>query len=216
MNNDKGLMELVFGLFDRLTVAKDGRSRVFNLLTLLMIFFIVFTVYQWDEIKSLYKETRYEVFIEAISFERNQAYLQTVQQQLQILYANSGADLTLVYEYYPPNHHYFYNAVFYEGKLPDGVKLESMKAIPVDKTSNEYITHLNGLNYDSNEAFKFFPPELTKDFKYIFSCPIFNLSNVYSGNVTMVWYNEPELDEKKINDLRAKCFQSARVLGRAK
>jgi len=216
MNNNKGLMELIFGLFDRLTVAKDGRSRFFNFLTMLMIFFIVFTVYQWDEIKTLYKETRYEVFVEAIAFERSQSFIQSAQQQLQILYVNSGADLTVVYEYYPPDKHYFYSAVFFEGMLPEGKDIEVLKSIPIDKTSSEYITHLNGLPYSSFDTFKFFPHELGNSFAYVYSCPIFNLGNIYSGSVSMVWYESPDITEQKLKDLHAMCFQSARVLGRAK
>lgn len=216
MSNDKGFTELVFGLFDRLTVAKDGRSRLFNLLSLMMIFFIAFTVYQWDEIKHLYQETRFEFYIEAVEFERNKNYLTTVQQQLQILYINSKADLTVVYEYYPPNQHFFYNVIFFEGALPEGKRIEDVQAVPIDKTSEEYMTHLNGLPFMSDTKFKFFPDELRDAFQYVYSCPIFNLNNVYAGNISMVWYNKPDLDEQDYKDLHTMCFQSSRVLGRSK
>lgn len=215
--NHKGIIELIFGIFDRLITAKDGSSRAYNIIVMLIIFFISFTVYQWEELKLLYKETRYETYQESINYSRSNSFLGVAQQQLQILYTNSKADLTLIYEYYPPNQHFFYNAVFFEGMLPDGIRdVEGMQAIPIDKTTMEYRTHISGLSYESDKYFSFFPDKFSTNFSYIFSCPIFNLDNVYAGNISMIWYEHPNLDEEDREDLQSMCFQSSRVLGRVK
>lgn len=215
--NNKGVIELVFKIFDILTTAKDGKSRVFNIIVMLVIFFVGFTVYQWEDLKSIYKETRFETYQETLDFDRNNSFLSTAQQQLQILYTNSKADLTVVYEYYPPNKHFFYSALFYEGMLPDGLgDIDKFQSVPIDKTTVEYRKHMGGLHYTSTEEFTFFPSEFNDKFSYIFSCPIFNLDNVYSGNISMIWYETPNLNKEDLDDLNSLCFQSSRVLGRSK
>lgn len=214
--NHKGIIELIFGIIDRLITAKDGSSRAYNIIVMLIIFFIGFTAYQWEDLRELYKETKYEVYQKDLEAIRSQAFMSMAQQQLQILYVNSRADLVLIYEYYPPNQHFFFNTLFYEGKLPDGIGIEEIQDLPIDKTTIEYISHLSGLPYESDSNFNFLPKSLSHDFKYVFSCPIFNLDNVYSGSVAMIWYEDPQFSEERKEDIHSLCFHSTRVLGRAK
>lgn len=216
-NQIKAILELIFGIVDRLISAGDLKTRIYNMVAMLVIFLMVFTAYQWEDLRSFVIEAKYDSFREALVLEREERFEIVVQQQVQILHINTKADLTLVYEYYPPQQYLFFNALFYDGKLPGELyDVSRIEELPIDKTSSEYKTHVSGNSFISSEEFSFFPSDLNDSFGFIFSCPIFNLDNVYSGNISMLWYENPEYNKEKLESIDFMCTQSARFLGRAK
>ena len=214
-NKNQGIIELIFGIFDRVVNDDNNTSKLSRIAIMAILFFGSFIYMNWGDIKTTYKETRYENYHIIEQKKREDTYTDIAKQQLQILHISSKADLSLVYDYKPPNKFYYYDVVAYEGTLPSGITNTSVElvGVPIIKTSLEYTTHLMGRPFKSFDVPMFLPIS-NSEFEYLYSCPIFNSHNVYSGNISMLWIEKPEdLNEDHLFTL---CFQSSRILGRAK
>lgn len=209
------IVDLVFGLLDRLF--KDnatGQVLASRVATVIILFVLAFVWVKGDQLMTLYKESKYETYANIMQKNKDQKFEASSLEQLQIAHVSSGADFSAVYSFRPRNLNYFVDLVAYEGKLPIAVDEKNLGGYPVDKTSNEYSTHLSGAIFESTGEFVFLPTrQKVTDIKYMFSCPFFNLDNVYSGTVAMYWYEEPKIDKVRIASI---CGQAARTLGRTR
>ena len=210
-----GITDLLFGVLDRLF--KDnatGKVLFSRVIALVVVFILALTWYRLDTIMEYWKASRYETYAKVLQEDKEAKFETSALEQLQIAHVSSNADFSAVYSFRPRNLNYFVDLVAYEGRLPGTVNEKNLGGFPVDKTSNEYTTHLRGANFSTDSEFVFLPTKKKEgELRYMFSCPYFNLDNVYAGTVAMYWYSKPE-----INDLRlaAICGQAARTLGRAK
>ena len=210
------ITDLVFGVWDR--VFKDNATGrvLFSRVFVLIVFFVLgMTWVKSDAILNAYKDSSYETYANIQQKDREARFETTALEQLQIVHVSSGAEFSAVYSFRPKNLNYFVDLIAYEGKLPSTVSEKSLGGFPVDKTSQEYSTHLGGRVFYSENEFVFLPSTVkTQELKYMFSCPFFNLDNVYAGTVTMYWYEK----NKNINTARLEsiCDQAARTLGRAR
>ena len=119
-----------------------------------------------------------------------------------------------MYSFRPKNLNYFVDIIAYEGKLPSTISEKSLGGYPVDKTMDEYTVHLNGRHYYSDSKFAFLPTKKpTPEINYMYSCPYFNLDNIYAGTITMYWYRNDHISNDRLESI---CSQAARILGRAK
>lgn len=209
-------VDILFGVMDRLF--KDdasGKILISRVLTLIVLFILAISWYKSDSILTAYTASRYETYAAVIQKDRDTKFDSSALEQLQIVHVSSGADFSAVYSFRPKNLNYFVDLIAYEGKLPTAVNEKNLGGFPVDKTSNEYSTHLRGANFSSNDEFVFLPTKKRDgELKYMYSCPYFNLDNVYAGTVSMYWYTgEPTVSQER---LAAICSQASRTLGRAK
>lgn len=206
--------DFLFGILDRLFKDASGKILFSRLLSLVVIFLMAIVWYKGESIASLYKETKYESYAKIVQQDRDSKFESAALEQLQIVHVSSNADFSAVYSFRPKNLNYFFDLIAYEGKLPQVVSEKNLAGFPVDKTSNEYSTHLRGAYFNSSEDFTFLPTKKrNEEVKYMFSCPYFNLDNVYAGTVSMYWYSKPNVNEDR---LAAICGQAARTLGRAR
>ena len=210
------ITDIIFGIWDR--VFKDNATGkvLASRVLVVIIFFVLGLIWaKSDAIMTTYKDSSYETYTEILKKEQERKFETTASEQLQIVHISSRADFTAVYSFRPKNLNYFVDLIAYEGKLPSTVSEKSLAGFPVDKTTKEYATHLGGRIFKSNDEFAFLPSkEKTTELKYMFSCPYFNLDNIYAGTVTMYWYN----GVSRIGDERLEsiCGQAARTLGRAR
>lgn len=210
------ITDLVFGVWDR--VFKDnatGKVLLSRVFVLIVFFVLGMTWVKSDAILNAYKDSSYETYANIQQKDREARFETTALEQLQIVHVSSGAEFSAIYSFRPKNLNYFVDLIAYEGKLPSTVSEKSLTGFPVDKTSQEYSTHLGGRVFYSEHEFLFLPSKVkTDELKYMFSCPFFNLDNVYAGTVTMYWYEK----NKTINTTRLEsiCDQAARTLGRAR
>lgn len=210
------LFDFLFGVMDRLF--KDnatGKVLVSRVLVMIVLFIMLLVWFKWDLITTAYKESRYETYAKIIQKNRDQQFDTSALEQLQIAHVSSGAEFSAIYSFRPRNLNYFVDLVAYEGRLPQTVDEKNLGGFPVDKTSAEYQIHLSGASFETGDTFAFLPTkQKEKDIKYMYSCPYFNLDNVYAGSISLYWYTEvPTIERTR---LAAICGQAARALGRAR
>ncbi len=209
------IFDLLFGLLDRLF--KDnatGKVLASRVMVLIVLFIMLMIWVKGDAISQAYKEASYENYAQALQLERDKKFDSTIQEQLQFVHIASGADFSAVYVFRPKNLNYFVDLEVYEGKIPDSVDPKNLGGYPIDKTSNEYQSHLAGQSFDSNSEFAYLPTtDDNKKVSYMYSCPYYNLDNIYSGTVTMYWINKPPKARKQLDSI---CNQAARAIGRAR
>lgn len=209
------VFDFIFGLLDRLF--KDGATGkvlASRVATLVIIFLMALIWVKSDTIAQIYKESTYESYAHALQVERNKRFDLTIQEQIQSVHVATGSDFSGVYVFRPKNLNYFVDLEVYEGKIPESVDPKNLGGFPVDKTSNEYMAHLAGRSFDSETEFAYLPStEDNKGLAYMYSCPYFNLDNIYSGSVAMYWYGKPHITKKRLESI---CNQAARAIGRTR
>ena len=159
-----------------------------------------------------------EHVFEKIHQKRVEEYPATAKEQVQIQYQVIKPDIVLVYEYHPLSKNNFANMVEYEGKLPENTTLEQLKTIPINKSQKEYIEHITGRNYegDPQDRALLIKNDQIQNVQKIYQCPIYNLDNIYSGQIAYIWYKDSDIQKINNETLETQCTQSARILGRAK
>lgn len=206
----------------RLGFVSDVLGMIFNsnsvgmmfakLAVVLVIFGTGIVWMKWDSIASAYTTSRYEAYQQLEAAGKDKIFDEKAAEQLQIVHATTNSDFSAVYSLRPTDFNYFVDLVAYEGDLPSSVDSKYLGGFPVDKTSDEYSAHVNGRMFVSSYEFAFLPTKKkTTDFHYMFSCPYFNLNNVYSGSVSMMWMAKPDIAYSRLESI---CGQAARTLGR--
>ncbi|QFR56197.1 putative holin or antiholin [Serratia phage Muldoon] len=186
---------------------------MFAKLTIVLVIFGTGIVWlKWDSLTSTYTNSRYEAYERARDARKDKIFDEKAAEQLQIVHATTNSDFSAVYSLRPTDFNYFVDLVAYEGTLPSTVDVKYLGGFPVDKTSEEYQAHVNGRMFASSYEFVFLPTKKkTTDYHYMFSCPYFNLNNVYSGSVSMMWFDKPDIAYSRLESI---CGQAARTLGR--
>lgn len=208
------LTDILFGLLDRLFKDANGKVLASRVATLIVLFVMAVIWVKGDQIMQAYKESKFESYTEVIQKERDKKFDKVVAEQLQIAHVSSGSDFSSVYSFRPRNLSYFVDLVAFEGMLPSTVDSKNLGGFPIDKTSSEYTAHLAGIEFVSTSEFIFLPTKVKEvDLKYMYSCPYFNIDNVYAGAVALHWYGEPKFSEQRLNAI---CNQAARAIGRAR
>lgn len=210
------IFDVLFGLLDRLF--KDGATGkvlASRVATLIIIFVMALIWVKSDAIAQAWKEASYEKYAHALQVEKDKRFDITIQEQLQSVQVASAADFSAVYVFRPKNLNYFVDLEVYEGRIPDSVDPKNMGGYPVDKTSEEYLNHLAGQSFGSETDFAYLPTtDEIKGVAYMYSCPYFNLDNIYSGTVSMYWIDKkPTVTKKRLDSI---CNQAARAIGRAR
>lgn len=210
------VFDFIFGLLDRLF--KDGATGkvlASRVLTLIILFVMALIWVKSDAIAQAWKESSYENYAHALQVEKDKRFDITIQEQLQSVQVASAADFSAVYVFRPKNLNYFVDLEVYEGRIPESVDPKNMGGYPVDKTSEEYLSHLAGQSYASETEFTYLPTQDdVKGVAYMYSCPYFNLDNIYSGTVSMYWIDKkPSATKKRLDSI---CNQAARAIGRTR
>lgn len=210
------ITDILFGVLDRLFKDNASGKVLFSrVLVVIILFALVFVWFKSESLMAAYVDSAYEKYDKLIENDRNAKFDNTALEQLQIVHISSGADFSAVYTFRPKNLNYFVDLIAYEGKLPSTLNPKNLGGYPIDKTTAEYSTHLSGRYFWSEKEFVFMPTKTKPpEISYMFSCPYFNLDNVYSGAVEMYWFNKrPALGTDRLTSI---CGQAARALGRSK
>lgn len=209
------IFDFIFGLLDRLF--KDGATGkvlASRVVVVVILFSMTFIWFKGDVIANAYQASRFDEYERVVNAEKDKRFDIVIQEQLQIVHVAAHSDFSAVYIFRPKNLNYFVDLEVYEGKIPDSVDPKNMGGFPVDKTSDEYLSHLSGRSFESDSQFVFLPTtEDDKKVAYMYSCPYFNLGNIYSGSIAMYWFKDPG---QKKGQLDAICNQAARAIGRSR
>lgn len=214
-SSGNNIIDGFFGLLDRLFRDANGKTLMQRVLVLASLFLMALVWVKGDIIIQAYKDSRYDTYSKLVDTERNNKFEYTAKDQIQILQGSSKADLAAIYSFRPKDMNYFVDMVTYQGMLPQVVDPKNLGGYPIDKQSQEYNEHITGSSFTSTTDFVYLPTkEKANQIKYMYSCPLFNLENVYSGSIEMYWYNNVPVNEDK--KLFLICNQVARVLGRVR
>ncbi|WWQ13158.1 holin [Morganella phage vB_Mm5] len=203
------------GLFVDLldTLFKDavtGEIVFYRIILLIIAFILAFIWYNNDLVFEKIKEMKFESYQEMIIAERERKFELVAREQLQIVHMTTHSSFSMVTLFKPKNLNYFADVVSVEGRVPsEFVGKEAIGGYPINKTSMEYVTHLAGLPYVATKDFPYMNSQ--NGYNYMFSCPYFNLDNIYSGTVYMFWDSKPDISYDNMSTI---CFQAARVIGR--
>ncbi|WWP71645.1 holin [Escherichia phage FL04] len=213
--SEKGKDFAISNVLRAIFTTKSTELLVLRVFAAVVLSILAFVVYSKNELFALYKETRYETYAHVLQVEKDRNFDNAAQEQLQIVHVSADADFSAVFSFRPKNLNYFVDLVAYEGKLPHTIDEKNLGGFPINKTSEEYRRHLLGKSYFTDKDFQYIPSREKKleniDIGFMYSCPIFNLDNVYSGSIAISWKNKPDIDIENLDTL---CNQSARILGR--
>lgn len=166
------------------------------------------------------------------------AILRDIQEQREIkfpsiarekamaLFLQTQADAVFVMRYEPEAVNDYQKVLVWEGKVP--LEKIDYEPRPVDKSSELYSTQLAGENYSSRweQESEYYrgrniPSFKNQDFDFVYTCPYFNLNNIYSGYIGIAWNS---LDSSKLKGeelhqfedyLGKVCNSASRYLGRS-
>lgn len=205
--------------------AKDPASLLKRLLTLLVGLVIYLFIANTSEVMSYLKTFSTSAVLQDVKVQRTLEFPNVAREKAMILFSQTRADAIFVVKYKPEAINDYQTIIAWESNVQLDKSDVSDKA--VDKTSMLYRAHLDGLNFaiDAREKRGLskwsgtgLPPFKSANFEYVYTCPYFNLNNIYAGYVAVAWEKYPLLDEdmSMFNDYMAKiCASPQRSLGRS-
>ncbi len=221
--------DILSALLDTLfTHIKDAKSLALYSVTMFIALISFLVITNQSELLTFTKNFSRNTIIEQFTAERTAQYPKVAKERASMLYTQSSADAVFIAEYKPKFVNNYQDIVAWEGGV--SVNPANMLNIVIDKTSSAYQQHVIGHNvaYDftrdiswSTDSFITSGKEYkTVGIKYLYTCPIFDLDNSYSGYVGIGYSSIPYSDEQEkrmLDDyLERVCNPHARALGRKK
>lgn len=204
--------------------AKDPASLLKRLLTLLVGLILYLVIMNTTEVIGFLKTFSTSAVLQDIKQQRINEFPNVAREKSMILFAQTRADAVYVVKYKPEAINDYQTIVAWEGNAQlDRIDLMDKT---VNKTSSLYRSHLDGFNYTVKgevQASRYSTTASLPDLKnikfdFVYTCPVYNLSNIYSGYIAIAWEQMPTgiEDMNGYTDYLAKlCSTQQRALGRA-
>lgn len=204
--------------------AKDPASLLKRLLTLLVGLVIYLFIANTSEVMSYLKTFSTTAVLQDVKAQRSLEFPNVAREKAMILFSQTRADAVFVVKYKPEAINDYQTIIAWESDVQLDKSDLADKA--VDKTSMLYRSHLDDLNFavDAREkdlsrwSGTGLPTFRTINFDYVYTCPYFNLNNIYAGYIAIAWQKYPLMNEDMgmFNDYMAKiCASPQRSLGRS-
>lgn len=204
--------------------AKDPAALLKRVLTIFVAVILYLAINHTTEVASFLKAFSTSAILEDQKIQRVNNFPAVAREKAMMLYSQTRSDAVFVVKYKPDAINDYQNIIVMEGALQ--LDKEDMADKAVDKTSDLYRKQLEGFNYVvkdtvkqvSRYSGKAIPPFKNVTYKYVYTCPYFNLNNVYAGYIGIAWKEPPVAveDEPELNDYLAKlCDPQRRALGRS-
>ena len=209
---------MILEILDRIFKDASGRVLLERVVACVLIITIFLGYSKMDLILTYMKESRYEEYKKIMTEKSDSDFAIIATEQAQIIHVQSKADFSAIYAFRPKDLNYFSDIIASQGEAPSFIdkRLINGEGRPIDKSSDQYVRHLTGNNFISGEEFIFTTSERdhNDEVNYMYSCPYFNMGNVYSGSIELYYKSKPpEYDEKRLFSI---CNHVGRVLGRAR
>lgn len=208
---------------------KDPKTFLIRALTMFIAMLGYLIVSNEGEIVNYAKNFSRENILAEAKKEAEQNYTIIAKDKAATLYVQSKSDLVTVVGYRPKFVNDFADVVAAEGNVKIGQT--KMTGSFIDRTSSTYQQHLLG----KNVSYDFTEDESTWDntgfvtsgevyvdmgISYIYTCPIFDLDNLYSGYIGIGYKEKPihdDITDEEIESFLSRlCAPQARALGRKK
>lgn len=223
--NKEALVAVFSALFSDI---KDAKTLALRAVTMFIAMLSYFIIMNQGDILEFAKNFSRRTVIEQVQSEQVADYPKVAKERASMLYTQSGADGVFIAGYKPKFINNYQDVVAWEGGIT--VNPGDMLNIVIDKSSNVYQQHVLGHNVSyafssegnwKDSGFITSGKEYTKvGVNYLYTCPIFDMANSYSGYVgigyTSFPYVSPEEKEMLEDYLERICNPHARALGRKK
>lgn len=161
-----------------------------------------------------------------IQAQRELKFPAVAREKSMALFLQTQADAVFVMKYEPEAVNDYQKVLVWEGKVP--LEKTDYDPRPVDKSSELYTTQLAGENlavrWDKESVYfkgRNIPTFKNQNFDFVYTCPFFNLNNIYSGYIGIAWNTLP-IHTDNVEELRAYeeylgkiCNAASRYLGRS-
>lgn len=223
--NKEALTALFSALFSDI---KDAKTLALRAVTMFIAMLSYFVIMNQSDLLDFAKNFSRRTVIEQVQSEQIAAYPRVAKERASMLYTQTGADAVFIAEYKPKFINNYQDILAWEGGL--SINPGDMLNIVIDKSSNVYQQHVLGHNSSytfssegswKDSGFITSGKEYTKvGVKYLYTCPIFDMANSYSGYVGIGYTSFPyESPKEKLlleDYLERVCNPHARALGRKK
>lgn len=204
---------------------KDPKTLFLRTLTALVVVVLWLVINNTSEVFSYLNTFSTNSVLRDIQEQRVQNFPSVAREKAMMLFSQTGADGVFVMKYKPESINDYQNIVAWEGNKP--IDQYDLGDKAVDKTSELYRKHLDGFNYSfvtstpakaSSFYGKSIPVLKNIKFSFVYTCPYFNLNNLYSGYIGIGWENIPvsQQDMEGFKEYLSKlCDPQRRALGRS-
>lgn len=204
--------------------AKDPAALLKRVLTILVSVIVFLFITNTSEVLSFLKTFSTSAVLQDVRQQRQNNFPNIAREKSMILFSQTRADAVFVVKYKPEAINDYQDIVAWESNAQ--VDKSDLTNKPVDKTSNLYRKQLEGFNYVveqpqtnyNNYRGLDIPPFKNVVFNYIYTCPYFNLDNIYAGYIGIAWKERPvsQDDLDGFNEYLAKlCSPQQRAIGRS-
>lgn len=206
-----------------LAEAKDPATLLKRILTIFVTVLLYLSIAHTGEVVSFLRAFSTNSVIEDMRTQRVTSFPTVAREKSMILFSQTEADAVFVVKYKPDGINDYQNIIAWEGKQP--LDKGDMEDRPVNKASQLYKRQLEGFNYSINNEVKVIryngvdiPSLRNITFNYVYTCPYFNLNNIYAGYIGIA-YTElpvPKAEMAMFEDYLSRlCSSQQRYLGRA-
>lgn len=223
---NKEILALIFNaMFSNI---KDAKSLLLYALTALVTTFIYMIVANQTQILDFAQNFSRNTVLQQEKTQRIIEYPNLAKERAAMLYAQSNSDAVFIAEYKPKFINNYQDIIAWEG----AVTVDPSKILNsvIDRTSGVYQEHVLGKNvgYSFAEGAKWSMNNFITSgeeyrsigISYLYTCPIYNLNNSYSGYIGIGYVKVPysTLEEKELLEdyLSKVCTPHSRALGRKK
>lgn len=217
---------LLASLLALLQDIKDPKVLLLRLISVFILLLSYLLITNQSTFFEFTKNFSRNTVIEQVQAERAAVYPRVAKEKAAILYVQANSDAVFIAEYTPKVINNYQDIIAWEGRI--NVNPSALLKAVLDKSSTTYQNHLVG----RNEAIVFEDTPIRGTFvtngleytkigiSYMYTCPIFNQANSYSGYVGIAWAELPYEDKTEKAQLEAYlervCNPQARALGRSK
>lgn len=207
-----------------LSEVKDPKIFLQRILTILLAFVLWVAVTHTSELLSYLQTFSSSAVLQDLKTQRINEFPGIAREKATMLFAQTRADAVFVTTYKPEAINDYQTIIAWEGNV--SLDQSDMLPQPIDKTSELYRRQLDGFKYVYNgltvptEQYygNNFPKFRNVQFGFVYTCPFFNLNNVYSGYIGIAWAKVPvqPANMEGFTDYLSKlCNPQIRALGRA-
>lgn len=202
-----------------LSEVKDPKTFFLRTLTMLVLIFGYTLVENPDALLKVAKEFTRESVVESLETERLTLLPIIAKERVNLIYGQVYADVVYVSTYNPKQQNDYLSIIAREGEA--GAPAFDMRTkLVIKKASKMYLEHLSSRTYtldvalgDKYDNLLFNTTRLEEaGIKYLFTCPIYSIDNIYSGHIGIGYREAPEILYPGF--LESICNPNARAIGR--
>lgn len=214
------MKQLAFEFLMRmLSEVKDPKTLFLRILTLTVFLLGYLLISSPDALIQVAKDFSREAVVETLEEERLAAAPTIAKERVGLIYGQVAADIVYVATYNPKQQNDYLKIIAREGEA-GGPSFDMRQRLVIRKSTKMYLNHLSSRNYILGDESVNYSELLFNSLrmqevgiKYLFTCPIYSIDNIYSGHIGIGFKVKP-LNVMSDSFLESICEPNARAIGR--